>query len=69
MAFLSGILEWNEARYIKVSVYTRHYKLNLGNSESFCRIILLILVIFELRYKKLILLMQNPKLLISCAGL
>ena len=27
VAFLSGILEWNEARYIKVSVYTRHYKL------------------------------------------
>ena len=39
--------------FIKFTVYARD-NINLGNSESFCKIILLIFVIFELRHKNLL---------------
>ena len=53
--------------FIKFTVYARD-KINLGNSESFCKIILLIFVIFELRHKNLLLFTKN-KGAHQCVGL
>ena len=44
--------------FINFTVYARD-NINLGNSESFCKIILLVFVIFELRHKSLLLLTQT----------
>ena len=59
MACWSGILGWIQvfvaySSLHKFFVYARD-NINLGNSESFCKIILLIFVIFELRHKSLLL--------------
>ena len=49
--------------FIKFTVYARD-NINLGTSESFCKIILLIFVIFELRHKTCFYL-QKPKVHMS----
>ena len=53
--------------FIKFTVYARD-NINLGNSESFCKIILLIFVIFELRHKNLLSFTKN-KGAHQCVGL
>ena len=68
MACWSGILGWIQvfvaySSLNKFTVYARD-NINLGNSESFCKIILQIFVIFELHHKNYFYL-QKPKVHIS----